>query len=337
MCLPRNRGLPFAAWPRRDRELWQATFEVNDLFADPFDDQPAASLSPVSRTIVKNAYVGFLGFVAAKRPELLALAPDARLDRKVADEFAVYLRRNCRETTIAIYLEGLHAVFSRLYPQGDWSWLRRAVRRIRSQAKPRTKPFVPSDRLWSLGLELMQHASAKSVALLLAEAPIRRGSLAKLRIGHQLVRSGDLWALDIPADETKTRQPEYRLLSPTVSAHIDIYLAGFRNGLSGASLHDGLWPSLGGRPMSGSLIAQSICRRTLTAFGFAVSPHRFRDAAATTWSIHNPKNVRGAKDLLGHKSFEMTEKHYIMAHSRMAGQEYAQTLAAYRDGVRRAA
>ena len=41
--------------------------------------------------------------------------------------------------------------------------------------------------------------------------------------------------------------------------------------------------------------------------------HRFRHAAASFWSIRDPVNVRGAKDLLGQASFGITEKHYIMA------------------------
>ena len=56
----------------------------------------------------------------------------------------------------------------------------------------------------------------------------------------------------------------------------------------------------------------AVRRRTRDAIGFSVNLHRFRHAAVTFWSIHDPKNVRGAKDLLGHASFSTTEKHYIM-------------------------
>jgi integrase len=64
-------------------------------------------------------------------------------------------------------------------------------------------------------------------------------------------------------------------------------------------------------------------KRTKTAFGFGVNLHRFRHAAASFWSIHDPVNVQGSKDLLGHASFTMTEKHYIMAQSRIAGRALA--------------
>jgi hypothetical protein len=71
----------------------------------------------------------------------------------------------------------------------------------------------------------------------------------------------------------------------------------------GASLHDGLWPSNKGGPMSAYAIYNAVCKRTEAAFGFRVSPHRFRHAAGTLWSIEDPENVRGVKDLLGHVSF----------------------------------
>ena len=64
-------------------------------------------------------------------------------------------------------------------------------------------------------------------------------------------------------------------------------------------------------------------RRTRKAFGFAVNLHSFRHAALTFWSIHDPKNILGGKDLLGHRSFSTTEKFYIMTQSRIAGRALA--------------
>jgi integrase len=66
-----------------------------------------------------------------------------------------------------------------------------------------------------------------------------------------------------------------------------------------------------------------ITRRTREALGFPITPHRFRHAAATFWSVHDAKNVRGAKDLLGHSSFGTTENHYNISQSRLAGRKFA--------------
>ena len=83
-------------------------------------------------------------------------------------------------------------------------------------------------------------------------------------------------------------------------------------------------------PMSAVAICAAVRRRTKKAFGFTVSLLRFRHAAATFWSIHDPANVRGVKDLLGHASFGMTEKYYVMAQARLAGRALAQAVDAAR-------
>jgi integrase len=72
--------------------------------------------------------------------------------------------------------------------------------------------------------------------------------------------------------------------------------------------------------------------RELTAFGFRVGPHRFRHAAGTLWSIEDPENVRGVKDLLGHVSFDKTtETYYVASQSRIAGRALAKAIEAATD------
>jgi integrase len=70
----------------------------------------------------------------------------------------------------------------------------------------------------------------------------------------------------------------------------------------------------------------AVRRRTRKALGFPINLHRFRRAAATFWSIRDPANVRGAKDLLGHASFATTEKYYLMSQSRIAGRAFARVI-----------
>ena len=54
--------------------------------------------------------------------------------------------------------------------------------------------------------------------------------------------------------------------------------------------------------------------------------HPLRRAAGNLWSVSDPTNVRGVKDLLGHADFGTTEKHYIGAQSRLAGRALAKVL-----------
>jgi integrase len=117
-------------------------------------------------------------------------------------------------------------------------------------------------------------------------------------------------------------------VSPELSERIDIHLSKFRCRIPGAYTHNGFWASNQACRMDHGSIYEAVRKRTQKAFGFAVNLHRFRHAAATLWSIHDPANVRGAKDLLGQASFQPTEKYYIMSRSRLAGRALARAIAA---------
>jgi integrase/recombinase XerD len=204
--------------------------------------------------------------------------------------------------------------------------------------------LVTSERLYALGIELMDNAIKAADAVgrvgtrhavqyrdglivsVLAVIPLRRGTLAALQIGRHLIKVGDHWELDIPAEDTKTRRPLDYSISEELSARIDQYLGRFRGRIRGSDKHPGLWPSHHSIPMRPDSINLSVQKRTKRVFGFGVNLHRFRHAAATFWSIYDPVNVRGAKDLLGQTTFATTEKHYIMAQSRIAGRALARTI-----------
>jgi len=83
--------------------------------------------------------------------------------------------------------------------------------------------------------------------------------------------------------------------------------------------------------MNGAVIYNAVRSRSRKAFGFPVNLHQFRAAAGTFWSVQDPENVRGVKDLRGHADFATTEKYYIMARSRLAGRALARILAGLRN------
>ena len=62
------------------------------------------------------------------------------------------------------------------------------------------------------------------------------------------------------------------------------------------------------------------------AFGKAMSPHLFRDAAATTMATADPGNVRVAAPVLGHRTFAPTERHYIQATGLQAQAGYLKVI-----------
>ena len=157
------------------------------------------------------------------------------------------------------------------------------------------------------------------IIALLAAVPLRKRTFAALTINQHLVKIGSGWLLDIPAADTKTRRALEFPIPDTLSEPIDLYLTTFRTAITGANKHQGLWPSAKGHPMSGGAIYDAVRRLTFERLGVPVNLHRFRGAAGNLWSIPDPTNVRGAKDLLGHTDFGTTERHYIGAQSRLAG------------------
>jgi integrase/recombinase XerD len=335
--------LPFDHWPPEDQARWQAAFKAGGRFDEC---GPGAHLAESTRKALRESYARILGFISTNRQDLLDLPPNTRIDRFIVADYVAWRRRSCTDVAVAIDLDHLRGALKLICPGLDLSWLLTITKRIAAMAPCNARKYhlVTSDRLYALGLELMHGAIADAdaarcvskphsfryrdglIIALLALIPVRSRTLVAMRIGKQLVKTGDLWALDIPAADTKSQRALDYPIARELSAHIDLYLERFRARIPGVSAHTGLWASNLGRPMCAGAIYEAVRNRTKKAFGFGVNLHRFRHAAASFWSIQDPANVRGAKDLLGQASFGTTEKFYIMAQSRIAGRALARAV-----------
>lgn len=335
--------LQFGSWPEEDRERWQLAFKFEGLFGE---NGGGTHLAPATRQTRLESYGRFLGFLSVGHPKLLDRSPEKRLDRKKLAEYVAWRRQSCGDISLAADLGSLRSALNLICPGSDWSWVQSVANRIASAAPRRARKLnlVTSERLYALGIELMDfavHAFERTgrvrpreavryrdglIISTLAVIPLRRRSFAALEIGRQLVKVADHWELEIPARDTKTRRPlEYSIPSP-LCERIDLYLQRFRSRIGGSDKHAGLWPSQHNIPMRPDSINVAVSKRTRKAFGFSVNVHRFRHAAASFWSVYDPVNVRGVKDLLGHATFAPTEKHYIMTQSRIAGRALAQMI-----------
>ncbi len=338
----KRQYLEYSRWLATDKTLWQTAFTPG---ADVFDEGgPGAHLAERTLSQLQYTYGKFLFTVMRKHPELLRRAPAQRINTNTVAEFVRSQPTSCGEKTRSIYLYHLWLALRYLCPEGDWSWLLTISSRFSARAtnRPQQHHLVTSERLYDFGIELMDGALHDGkpptswrvqtayrdglVIALLALVPLRRRTLATLRIGKHLIKSGDRWVLDIPAADVKTKRPLDFPISPELSRRIDIYVNEIRPFTAGASGHDYLWASARGRAMNGGVIYAAVRRRTRKEFGFPINLRRFRRAAATLWSVRDPTNARGSKDLLGHASFETTEKYYIMAQSRLAGRALARAI-----------
>jgi len=247
-----NLYLPYSSWPEDDRTRWEAAFKAG---VDRCDDcGPAAHVSESTRLMLLFGYRRFLAFLLAHRPSLLSRAPGERVDRKIIEAYVSCQPASCGGKSIALYLHTLQLALRYICPGEDWSWLLSITKRIAAQAKrkPEKHHLVTSETLYALGIELMDRAITNSsvaekaymaraldfrdglMIALLALIPLRRRTLAALRIGKHVVQSGAQWALDIPAKDIKTRRSLDYPIPADLSARIDLYLNQFRCRIPGA-------------------------------------------------------------------------------------------------------
>jgi integrase/recombinase XerD len=347
-----RKRLQIQDWPEQDRRLWNAAFKLGDVFEDTHGC--GAHLAERTRQGLLYQYECFLGFLRAQYPALLARPSAERLDTSIIRAYVECRSATCTQRTIAGELRTLRLALELLSPTKDWSELLAITKRIEAKAPraPQRHHLVSSEQLYAVGIALMDRAAAGAselatparahafeyrdglIIILLALIPLRRRTVTALRIGSHLVRSGNHWVLDIPRKDMKTSRAIDFSLGPELSARLDIYLSTFRCRIPGAETHDGLWASNKNRCMDGGAIYDTVRRRTREALGFPVNLHRFRHAAGILWSVHDPANVRGVKDLLGHVSFGTTDAYYIPTRSRLAGRALARVLDRYRRAAR---
>ena len=74
--------------------------------------------------------------------------------------------------------------------------------------------------------------------------------------------------------------------------------------------------------MSAQGIYTRITQVTEKHFGHAITPHMFRDAAATFIAEMTPERALMAAAVLQHRSFETTRRHYIHGHQHLAAKHY---------------
>lgn len=333
-----NKGVTLAAWPQVDKELFD-----NLCRADESNPGEWSHLAEKSRSARRYGYGLWLGFLAKNYPESFDAAPGDRVTLDRIREYVTALRRNCTETSVTMALQRFRLTIRDFSPETDWAWLYKIERRIGRKAVPLKKSHARSSDLFRCGMDLMDRAAAEAASFkrillrhaelfrdglmiaLLAEAPMRRGTLHQLRIDDHVFKDKGRWQIVVAADMVKSRAEQDYEVSETLGSYLERYVHEFRPVFENSDGHLGMWP-YGGRPMTDKMIRRYVCKHTEAYLGEAISPHGFRRAAATTAVIQDPANVRSVKDLLGHRTFAMTENHYIVARSREAGRSMAKTV-----------
>jgi integrase/recombinase XerD len=318
---------PVEEWPQQDQLQWQAALQVEHLLEE---GGCRAEHSRFSNRAMAKGYGRWLAWLASK--ELLDdhVAPG---DRITPDRVKTYVadleRENASGTVIARLIE-LKIMAAIMAPTRDWKWIYRMASSIRARhkpARPKRHRLVDITRLLGLGIDLMAEAENESTGLrrfkayrdglmiaLLASRPLRLQNLTGLILNRTLVQRRALWWIQIPAAETKTKEPIELPWPEALAPHLETYLADYRAAIAASrgtsTASDGLWLSMHGSPMTDNAIYIRIVARTRAGLGQSVNPHLFRDCAATSVAIEDPAHVGIASRLLGHRTRSTTERYY---------------------------
>ncbi len=338
------RHLPIEEWPARDRAIWTEGLEPKGLF----DAAGAgANWSERSRRNTAGGYGYWLSWLQAQGACDLGLRPAERVTRDRIAAYIAELRAERADHTVLCRIQELFDALRVLAPDEDWSWLARVYRNLRAGAQPardKLSRIKPIDELAALGERIMDEAetannwSARRRAVhfrdglmiaLLAYRPVRIKNLAAMRLGQQLKKISGNWWILFAAEETKSHRAYEAMfpqaLLPRLQRYLDLHrpvlLCG-ENGGAEADI-DALWVSEVATQLETGALARRIINHTKAAYGKSVPPHWFRDAAATSIAVDNPRHIGDAHLVLSHAGLETTQKHYNQAKSLQASRRHA--------------
>jgi len=342
---PERTCLKLPLWPQQDREMWEAACAPADILA--LDEGLRASHAPISNFKAAQGYGRWLTFLKLTDPDSLTKPPAQRItsERVIAYLESLQELGNSTQTQLG-RLQELGEAAKVFGPDQDWSFINRLAAKVRARHKPaRSKKHLKlSPELVDLGMSLMAKAQSYEgveaailyrdglMIAMTAYVPFRRRNIASTALERNVIPLNGIYLLSLDETETKTANPQDLYVAEELIAPLNLYLAEYRPFLMARQgrwtkpVTDELWVSKDGSPMTQIAIYDRIRLHTGEAFGIPMSPHLFRDAAATTLAILDPQHVRIAAPLLGHRTFATTERYYQQATAMEAHRDYVRAI-----------
>jgi integrase len=353
---------PIDDWPAPDRAAWEKGLQSAGLFDR---GGRGANWSEESRFVIARGYRYWLSWLTQNALCDPNLGPAARVTCERVATYIAELKPTRSPYTVLCRIQNLYDAIYAMEPEADWNWLLGIYRSLSAGVRPvrdKLSRLRSINELAALGECLMARAEAAARLSALRRAVLFRDGLmiaelsyrslrlknfAGMRLGRHLKKVGGAWHILLPADETKTRVPYQAIfpsaLTPRLERYLDVHrpvlLRGKRVRDPGERRIfreretpndpklDAVWISEVGTHLTQESLACRVVKHTKAAFGRSVSPHLFRDAAATSIAVDNPKYIGDASLVLGHAGHKTTQKHYNHARSLDASRRLAATVA----------
>lgn len=315
-------------WPKADTEMWAALCEAGDLFDGT---GPFAGLSEGSRDIYEQGYGQWLSFLKRTRPDVLDDAPEARVREDNLRDYIDECRGRLKPRSIVNLISALLNVMIAHDGSTDWSWLRLGVNRLHaeahSQSLPPPLPIKAGEIFrWSLtrfaeisaaeytsDLQRAIHVRQALMIGFLIARPIRRRSLLCMEVGTHIIPDGEGYRLRFDGHEMKDGRARSFLLPAKLVPMMQAYLDHHRPVLANGKDTNALWLSQYGDPITEDGLSRELPKVTQKYLGVEMRPHAFRHVAATSVAETDPEHVNIIKDILGHATLDMSQRHYNRA------------------------
>ncbi len=343
MSIITRHAVPREDWPLADQALWQDVIAKGDILDGC---GPGANWAPTTKNNTRKAYGYWLHWLGVNG--LLSHPVDHPLDRIRPERIKSYItdmEENTAPLTRFVYILDLLRFAESASPGRDWQWFRRIKNRLWARAIPirdKASKIRNSSDLFELGLSLMNEASGITcrynplqaevqyrdglMIALLAARPVRLKNLTSITIALHLIRINDIYWLIFESEEVKNHR-HIEVPAPVVlTSYINEYLNYHRPRLLSGKVSDRLWISRFGGNLACNSLRRQIKLHTEVAFGKAITPHLFRDCAATSIAIHDPEHVWITTNILGHNTLETSQKYYDQSRMLEAGRHYQSTI-----------
>ncbi|MBO6899632.1 MAG: tyrosine-type recombinase/integrase [Shimia sp.] len=333
--------LKYDDWPQADKSAWDALFAPGGLFDDA---GPCQAWSEGTRTKHGQGYGQWLSFLKRTAPDQLALPPVQRVTQGAVERYIAECEDRLLPRSTANLVVSLYVVIRAFPDTPDLEWLNTASKRLTNRAKrqSRHKPVevsanqivapclrqlkaLPEMEQLSRATLAIRHRQALMIALL-AMRPVRRRALLSMTVTAHLREVSDGYELRFASEDMKDQKVRSLPLPKVLVPHMQAYLDNYRPLLLGDKQGSALWINQYGDPITEDGLSRELPKITERLFGVALRPHGFRHIAATTIAEQDPEHVGIIRDLLGHRTDQMANRHYNRATGITACTQYQDVL-----------
>ena len=326
--------LPFRFWPISDQTGWTNA----DRCPTTLDDGGILRRwAPSTRLDAFRVYGGYLKHLT----DVGMLRNDDSngirySDNAICSYARVRMNQVC-DQTIASELKSIARAIKAIDASVDRAYINSVANRFLARVTPtrlKTGRVIQPTQLYEFGLNLIEEAkvlrnsdpgriaaryrTGLSVTFL-SFCPIRSKNVCEMKVGQHLVRGAKNYLVRFSENEMKGCRSLEVCLPENMTTLFDDYLQNYRPNLVRGKIDEGfLFLNLKGDRMNGSSLCASIRNLSGRRIGVLLTPHLFRDAAATFISETQPEMAPMAASVLHHTRFKITQNHYIHGQQHLA-------------------